>query len=84
MSASFASSSRFSNRAIDCSTSRRVAADLAEARARTVPPEGLVERLVERAAGRAREVERVVDFAADLLVDLRAAGIASPCLTERV
>jgi hypothetical protein len=35
LSASFASSSRFSNRVIDCSTSRRVAADVEAARART-------------------------------------------------
>jgi hypothetical protein len=48
-----------------------------------------VERALERAVDRVpeREVERVErdpDFAGVLLVDLRAAGIASPCLTGRV
>lgn len=77
---------------MDCSTSRRVAADLAVARARTPPAarevERAAERAVERAVDRAPEVpevpERVLDFAGDLLADLRAAGIASPCSAGRV
>jgi hypothetical protein len=44
---------------------------------RAEPERAGPERAVER-------VERVVDFADDLVVDLRAAGIASPCLTGRV
>jgi hypothetical protein len=81
-----ASSSRFSNRAIDCSTSRRVAAEVADARARTPVPERALEREVERAVEREPEravdrvPERALDFAGDLLVDLRAAGMASPCV----
>ena len=63
-----------------------MAADVAEARARTPVPERVVERDVERDAVE-REPERAVDrlperaldFAGDLLADLRAAGMASPC-----
>jgi hypothetical protein len=86
-SASFASSRRFSNRAIACSTSRRVADDLAAARARTPPADRVVERLavpaVERLA--VRGVERLPARAVDFfVVDLRAGGIASPVGSRRV
>jgi hypothetical protein len=89
-----ASSSRFSNRAIDCSTSLRVAADVALARARTpppLPPERDAVLPPDRDAALPPERARVLpaerarvpppERAVDLLADLRAAGIASPCWT---